>query len=522
MKKQSFLQGALILMIAGLINRVIGFVLRLILVRQIGDEGLGLFQMVYPLFMTLLLLTTAGFPVAISKLIPERMTHNDKQGGYNLLKVTLVFVCLMSILISLILYFSSGYIAQHIYRDSRTGIILLSLIPALLISPLAACFRNFFHGIHSMLPTAFSQITEQFTRLIITLSLVSTAASLGLKYQTASMAVGISAGEFAGLLILLIMFIHHLFLSDYQKLSHSDKIKKIQKKFKHNFFFDLKTIAALAIPITIGRLVNSLMMSGEAILIPRQLQLAGFSIQEATSLYGQLSGMVEQLIFLPTVITIALTTSLIPNISAARACKNYHKIKENYQDVIRITTYLGFPVTVIFLCKGSEICQLLFGYPAAGVILSHMAFSATFIYFLQVSHGMLNGLGKPQLSLLNLTLGSILKIGGILLLTRQTALGIHGAAFSIGLGYMLSALLNFIVIGHNIGYSLNIKQCFIKPLLASLLICFIEPYISSYSKKIISVSWVDLLVILILILVYAIFMGLIKAVTPEDTRRFKK
>ncbi|MFW5971864.1 MAG: putative polysaccharide biosynthesis protein [Bacillota bacterium] len=520
MKKQSFLQGALILMIAGLVNRILGFVLRIILVRTIGDEGLGLFQMTYPFFMTLLLICTAGFPVALSKLIPEKMASNDIRGSYNLLKVSLIFVLSMSLSIILIVYFSADFISTNIFSDSRTYIILLAILPALLISSLAACFRGFFQGMHTMIPTAISQITEQISRLLSTLIIISSVSYLGLKYQAAGIALGISIGEFCGLLLLIILFVYNIF----NNISNKKTItKKISVNLKHNYFSDLKNIAHLAIPITIGKIIHSIMMSGEAILIPRQLQLNGLSVQEATSIYGQLSGMVEQVLFLPTVITIALTISLVPNISDACARNNFKKIRNNYIDIIRICCYLGFPMTVIFYRMGSDICDLLFGYPQAGRLLAVMAFSSTFIYFLQVSHGMLNGLGKPHLSVINLGIGSALKLAGIFYLTAK--LGIEGAAISIGLGIALSALLNFLSIGHNIGYSINIKESIIKPLLASTFIYYSIPLFNHALKNLsfnINHKIHTIIIMFIMITLYLIIMILIKAIKSEDLKRFKK
>lgn len=517
MNKQSFLQGAVILMAAGFINRILGFILRIILVRLIGDEGLGLFQMVYPLFMTLLLISTAGFPVAISKLIPERLAKEDKNGAYHLLKVTLFFVTFMGSLMAILLYYSADFISEHIYSDARTRIILMAIAPALIISPLTASFRAFFQGFHTMIPTAISQISEQISRMVATLTLINIVGYLGLKYQSAGIALGISIGEFSGLLILLYLFINHLF---------SSRIKPGLKNIKinHKFKVDFKKIARLAIPITLGRIVNSMMLSGEAVLIPRQLQLSGLAVKEATSLYGQLSGMVEQVIFLPTVITIALTTSLIPNVSDAYARNNISKIQNNYQDVIRITTYLGFPMTVIFFTRGREICQLLFGYPEAGSLLTAMAISATFIYYLQVSSGLLNGLGKPQLALINLSIGSVIKLTGIYFLTQQPQLRIIGAVLSITMGYILSSLLNFISIGNNIGYQLNLKDAIIKPLFSSGVIFYLSHRMELIFKLIplkLSYRLENLLSLILLGIIYLIIMTLIGAIKPEDIERFR-
>lgn len=518
MKKQSFLKGALILMIAGFINRVIGFILRVIIVRNIGDHGLGLFQMIYPLFMTLLLISTAGFPVAISKLIPEKLASNKNSQIYSLLKTTLIFVFFMSIIISIFLFFSAEFIANRVYNDSRVYIIIISIIPALIISPLAASFRGFFQGMHNMIPTALSQITEQTSRFLATILLINMLGYLGLRYQSAGIALGISVGEFSGLLLLIFFFLYHL-----KKSGLLNKLFNSLKNNKNNFICSFKTITALAVPITIGRIINSLMMSGEAVLIPRQLQKSGISVDQAASLYGQLSGMVEQLLFLPTVITIALTISLIPNISDAYARNNMKKIRNNYQDIIRISIYLGLPIIVIFIQNGKDICNILFGYPEAGRLLTIMAFSAPFIYFLQVSHGMLNGLGKPQLAVFNLSIGSLLKLAGIFYLTQQTV-GIYGAAVSIGLGYVLSAVLNFIVIGHTIGYTINIIQCFIKPLLCSGTVYLLTPYLTlnKYITLNINFKIEKILNIFIIICIYLILMCAVKAINKDDINHFIK
>jgi len=522
LKKQSFLQGALILMVAGLINRIMGFILRIILVKTIGDEGLGLFQMIYPLFMTLLLIATAGFPLAISKLIPERLAENNLKGAYNFLKVSLVFVGLMAIITSLFFFFSLDYLSTHIYSDERVKIILLSMLPALLISPLAACFRGFFQGMHTMLPTAASQITEQLSRFLATLVLVTMLAQLGLRYQAAGIGLGIAIGETSGFLLLIILFAHHLYKT-YLKNRNKDELKRIfTVNIRHNYYRDFKKITALAVPVTLGKIINSLMLSGQAVLIPRQLQSGGLTINQATSLYGQLSGMVEQLIFLPTIITIALTTSLIPSVSADYANNRLAKIKNNYQDVIRISCYLGLPVSVIFFTRGKEICSLLFGYPQAGNLLAALAFSATFIYYLQVSHGMLNALGKPGIALLNLIIGSAIKLMGIYYLTPQES-GIYGAIFSIGLGYIMSAILNFTAIGHLIGYQLKPVQCFIKPLFSSFILLIINSRLYEFQKyypKSIQ-GFETIISLFIMIIIYLGTMLIIRAITPADLARFQ-
>ena len=515
MRKQSFLQGALILMFAGLFNRFIGFILRVIIVRMAGDEGLGLFQRVFPLFVTLLLLSTSGFPMAMAKLIPERMARKDLLGSYNLLKLSLLFVLCTASLIIAIMLPGVRFISKVIYRDSRTILLILAILPALLFSSLSSCFNAFFQGMHNMTPTALAQTIEQVSRFLATLLFLALLRHQAVHYRSAGIALGISIGEFSAFILLSILFINSLF-RDFQV----DK-EKIQKNLYHNYREDFKEMARLALPITAGRLAHSLMFNAEAVLIPRQLQLKGFTLKEATSLYGQLSGMAEQLIYLPTVISIALTTSLVPTIADAYTRKDFRKIKSNYQDVIRICTYLGFPLTVIFFRLGTELCGLLFAYPQAGKILSIMGLSSTFLYYQQVSNGMLNGLGKPGLSLLNMLIGSGIKLLGILFLTGPLP-GISGAAVSISLGIILTAILNFISIGDNIGYSISIKDCFAKPLLASIIIFYALPILKRFLPLLkLNFKLEIIILLLITILIYLFIMLAVKAITIEDIKHFR-
>lgn len=519
MKKQSFLQGALLLILAGLINRVIGFVLRILIVRLIGDEGLGLFQRIFPFFMTLLLISTAGFPLAISKMIPERLAGNDNRGAFRLLKISLAFILCISTIVVIISSFSVDFISTKLYNDIRLNIVLLAILPAVLISAVASCFKGFFQGMQTMTPTSLSQIIEQVSRAAATLLLLKLIRFPGIHYRSAGIALGITIGELCGLLLLMVIFFNNL------SNGFSPAISKLEKdnesRHIYDYISDFKEMACLAVPVTIGRIINSLMISAEAILIPRKLVSRGFSITEATSLYGQLSGMVEQVIFLPTIITSALTTSLIPAISHAMARNRLEKIRANYQETIRISCYLGFPITIIFHRLGSNICDLLFGYPQAGRLLAVMAFSSTFIYYLQVSQGMLNGLGKPHLALINMGIGSMIKILGIFLLTDRFP-GIFGAAISICLGVCLSALLNYIVIGNQFGYMVDIKNTYLKPLICSIILYYSSGIVEKMiSRSSLHTKMESLVIIIILMLIYLLLMILFRAITKDDLKYFK-
>ncbi|WP_280956760.1 stage V sporulation protein B [Acetohalobium arabaticum] len=452
------LQGAFVLMIAGLINRTLGFGLRLVLVRIIGDQGIGLFQMVFPVFITFSILATFGFSVAISKFVSERISQNNYHEILKILKIAVIFAVITGSFFAIILYFNAPFVANKVLNNAKTELLLKAIAPALFFVAIASMFRGFFQGLRMMIPTATSQIVEQITRIIVTLVVIKALLDYQLKYQVTGAALGISAGEGLGLLTLLLIFFK----------VKTDIIKQIQPtidiKTNWNLF---KELIKFGFPITIGKVVASLIYSLEAILIPAQLQAAGYSVTEATSLYGQLSGMVLQIVHLPTVITVAVTSSLIPAVSEAISANNHKRFQDHYQQALRLTIYTGLPAAVIFFLLPEKICSLLFGYPQAGSILQLFALGAIFLYLLQILKGILQGLGDPNIVVINSIVGLIFEVVLIYFLVSQPDIGLKGAILAITVRFIVIAMLHFVAIYRKVDLTLNLKQLIIKPFLAA-------------------------------------------------------
>lgn len=498
-------------MLAGLINRILGFGLRLILVRIIGDQGIGLFQMVFPLFVTFAIISTFGLPVAISKFVSERMAQESRQESLRLLKISLGFTLVSGTLLSIIFYFSAPFLAKQILNNAQTELILQAIAPALFFVSLASIFRGFFQGLRIMTPTAVSQIVEQVTRIIVTLIVIKNLLDYSLYYQATGAALGVSAGEALGLLTLVIIFLN--IKSNIR--SKSNPSTNIKSTF--NLFTEL---VKFGFPITVGRIVASLMYSTEAILIPARLQAAGYSMSQATSLYGQLSGMVQQIVHLPTIITAAVTSSLIPAISESLSMNNHFELRNRYQESLRIAIYAGLPAVTTFYLFPKEICEVLFGYPQAGEILKLISLGAIFLYLLQVLSGVLQGLGKPNTVVINSIIGLVFEILLIYFLTSNPDFGLKGAIIGIVVRYFIIAILNFIAIGKQIGFSLNFKQLILKPVLATGCFVIILSEVYQYLWVLWQSTLVDLIIAVVIgLIVYLLVLIITKGITTEDLNR---
>lgn len=520
MKQQTFMKGAVILMAAGLINRILGFVLRVVMVQYLGDEGVGLYSMIYPIYVTFILLSTAGFPVAVSKLVSERNAMGDVRGLEKVFWLALCFVIGMSLLLGTVLIVTSGWIAGSLLSDLRTQKLLLAIAPALVFVAVASTLRSYFQGLRTMTPTAVSQTVEQMVRIGSTMVLVAWLVGRGLSYGAAGAAFGITLGEFAGMATLVIMFFKHRVIHKGCDLLAVQPALAPPTSYGYRRAF--KEMLSLAIPITAGRVVLSLMYSLDAMLIPSQLQLAGLSVADATSQFGQLSGIALQVIFLPTIISSALTTSLVPTISDALARNRFDVIRAKYHEVLRITCYIGIPATLFFLIRGSEICYMLFKFADAGPLLSLLGIGAISTYYEHIAGGVLNGLGKPHLAVKNTILGAAFKIGGLLTLVSHPMFGIKGAAISIAAGWIVGSICDFVSIGRIIGFSINLTHIVLKPLLGTVILYMALPVfdLAGIALKI-GERWTTLMTLLISVVFYLAWMVLVRGVTREDLQKFR-
>ncbi|AZR74163.1 stage V sporulation protein B [Anoxybacter fermentans] len=520
MKQQTFLKGAVILMAASFFNRILGFILRVVMVHYLGDEGVGLYSMIYPIYVTLVLLCTAGFPVAIAKLVSEKNAQGDVHGVKRILRLAITFVIITSITIAGILLLSAEWVAKSILSDLRTYYLILAISPALIFVSIASVLRSYFQGLHTMTPTAISQMIEQLVRITASIFLIILLINKGLKYGAAGAAIGITLGEFSGMMTLIILYISHCFSGRSTDLLLRNLKTAPPSSYSYKQIF--KDLCKMGIPITLGRLIISLMYSLDAILIPTQLQRSGLSVAEATSQFGQLSGIALQVIFLPTIISVALTTSLVPTISDALARNNMQAIRAKYHEVLRITFYTGMPATLFFIFRGRQICYLLFDFAEAGSLLALLGVGAISTYFIHVAGGILNGLGKPHLAVKNMIIGAAFKIIGLLTLVSHPLLGIRGAAISIVTGWITGSIADFISLGRIVGFKLNLYHLVIKPFFGCLVLYWLLPIFDNAGKILgLNPKSVTLLTIFLSSIFYFIWMILVKGISKDDLKKFK-
>ena len=466
MKPESFLRGAFVLTAAGIVVKLLGAVYRIPFTRLVGSEGIGLYQMAYPIYTTLLAISTAGIPVAVSLLVAEKVSLGDRGGARQIFYISLVFLFLLGSLMAVGLYGAAPYLAQRVLGDARAYYSLVAVTPAVLVISVVSAFRGYFQGWQLMFPTAISEVVEQVIRVGTVLLAAWVLAPRGVEYAAAGAAFGTFTGGCGGLLILVFMFLW------IERKSKTDRTRS--GLLCSQTIPLLKRLIAYAFPISAGALVLPLVQVIDTVIIPNRLQVAGFTVHEATSQFGQLAGMAGTVVYLPAIFTISIAMALVPHLAAANSRRNRAEVNRRISAALRITVLLCLPAAAGLMLLATPIMELLFNDTAAGVVAAWLSPAALFAGLQQTTAGALQGIGNTWLPVVTLMAGCLVKIICNYHLTVLPGLGVKGAAFGSALGFFLVFLLNLFFLTRFTDYRPQLSRL-LRPLLAVTMMIMVIP-----------------------------------------------
>lgn len=465
-KNNSFLKGAAILGIAGVIVKILGAIYRVPLSNIIKSEGMGYYQTAYPFYALLLTISTAGFPIAIAKLVSERRAINDFRGAHKVFKVALAGLLIGSVLTSVFVFFAAETIVESL-GNKNAYYSLIALVPALFFVPIMSAFRGFFQGNQSMAPTAISQIIEQFFRVTAGLFLTYYLLDRGIPMAAGGASFGGSVGAMFGTITM-----GFIYLYGRKKILKQVEESIDTKEYKVEHI--IKDLLVIAIPITIGAAIAPIMDAIDVALVLKRLQSIGYTESMANDLYGNLKGMAQTLINLPQVFSIAIAMSLVPAISDANARRQKKEIESIISSGIRITLLIGLPSAFgLFVLSKPIIGLLYYKNPIetitnTGNILAILSIGVVFLTLVQSLSAILQGIGKPIVPAINLFIGAIAKVILTYTLTSIPSINIYGAAISTVVAYGIAAILDLISLKIHSKVKLSVKDIFVKPFLSAL------------------------------------------------------
>ncbi|HID0824374.1 putative polysaccharide biosynthesis protein [Clostridium botulinum] len=496
MKKQSLIKGTFILGVAGIIAKFLGLFFRWPLQMLIGDEGIGYYQMSYPLYM-FFIAAASGIPVAVSKLVSERNAVRDEGGIISVLKEAIIFMFIMGMGFTIILLLFSKDIIRFLKWDTRSYYSLIGISLAPLFISIMSVFRGFFQGMQNMNYTAISQLIEQLGRVIFGVGLAYILLPKGIEYSAGGAAIGAAAGGLLGGI--------YLFLK-YLGVKKEFRVKKVKRNFKI-----MNTILYTAIPISIGSAVGTIMSLIDSALVPQKLLEAGFTYKQSTILYGQLTGKAFTLVNVPLTLSVSLCAALVPIIAEDYILNRKMAVLKKVELAIKISMVIAVPSCLGLNFMAKPILNLIFpGQEAGYEILKHLALSIPFIVLCQTSTAILQGIGRYIRPIINLCIGCILKIVITLILVPMNNINIYGAVIGTIAGYVISAILNMMSLKRSLNISINYYEIMIKPLIASTIMIIAVVFIYFYAYNYTISSKIACLIAVFLgMIIYFIIIGLI-------------
>lgn len=504
-KKKTFLINTVILTFTALFLRGIGLVFRVYLSNIIGAEGMGLYQLIFSVYMLAATFATSGISTAVTRLCTDEMVCGNKQTVLKVLKRAVQLSIVAGTILNAGVYVFSNPIANLFIDDMRAAPSLRILSFSLVPMGVSACFKGYFMARRKTFTPSLASILEQLIRITVIVILLSKFAEKGLEASCFAVLAADTIAETASCI-----FIFFCLIKDKKKLTTAEKSGKINGSY-------LKAILKISTPITAGRYLTSILHTSESLIVPKCLSSYSGNKASGLEVFGALKGMALPIIFFPSSFLLSISTLLIPEISESAALDDKGTIRRDVEKVIGITI-IGSVLAggCFFLCSNS-VGMALYKSKEVGVLINVLSPFIPLMYLESVVDGILKGLNKQNATLLYNTIDSILRITLILLFVPK--LGMDGFLIIMVFSNILTCTLNFIKLLKVTVLKFDFKNWFLKPTCSIIIaICFARQLCKNISNHIAYI----IISISIISTIYFILILITKAVDIKSYKNIRK
>lgn len=522
-KKETFMQSILVLMLSQVMIKILGLVYKLYLTNKegFGDTGNAIYNSGYQIYALLLAISSIGVPNAIAKLISERLAKGDSKGVNRIFKVSLFFFAFIGFLGTLLLFVGANYIANVLLQIPEAELTLVALSPAVFFVSIGSVIRGYFNGHQRMKITATSQTLEQVAKTITTIIIVE-VISLAFTTDVTIMAAG------ANLATTLSVFMSFAYLFRYYKFKKSNMEVEVSEVCEEPSYETksikeiVKSIIAISLPISLSSLVSAINKIIDSVTAVRGLK--NFLPEEiAKAQFGIYTGKVDVLVGLPLSFNIAFATVLVPSIAKLLAQRNKKEASNVVKFSMISTILIGLPCTFGMIIFAEPILKLLFpNAPEGTVLLQITSLTIIFMMMAQTINGALQGIGKYKIPAIALGCGVLVKFILNLILIPIPSIGINGVAIGSIVCHVISFGIGFIVLKNTLDTKFSTKKYITKPIIATVIMS-----IASYLLYIILaqlISWKLALIIAIgfAIISYVFAVCALRILTKDEIYRLPK
>ncbi|MEH7115409.1 oligosaccharide flippase family protein [Neobacillus niacini] len=432
-----FYKGILFLALSAFLGEGVEFLVNLILAKELGKHGLGLYMSILPSIYLLVLLSSFELPVSISKFVAEKEEKFHRNILYHAITITIIFTSILLLLAVVLIPFISVFNGYHPY----TRWLVILLIPVISFTSVA---RGYFMGRHQMGKIAIANFVRKSIQLVLLFLLFRF-----FEFNPES-ALLIAIASFIGSEIAVFLYLCYTLIIQFQQLRRMPFSNLNRKAVRKN-------LMAVSVPTTGLRLFSALTGAIQPFLIKAALVRSGLSETIATEHFGMLMGVAVSIGFFPAFIAHSLMIVLIPAVSKTYSMKDYSTLQKMLSQVMTLTFLYGVPAIVAFYVFAPQLTSIFFESSTAAVYLQMLWPFFLFHFFVMPMQAFLIGLGLIKETFIHAIWSTIVSFSVIILLAVRPEWRMEGVIIAMNTGSLLLALMHYLSICKKIGVSIFMK-----------------------------------------------------------------
>ena len=508
---KSLVGGMTVLGISGIICKFIGVLFSIPLTWLIGTGGQGLFQSVYPTYSLLLTISSAGLPVAVSRMVAHTLTKGDPRSAKTVFKLALYILSAVGCLLTILMLVGSGFLANRVSQpESKIGFIAIA--PCVFLVCVMSAIRGFMQGQQNMVPTAISQLIEQVGKVCFSLPLAWLGMKTDIAHGAAGALLGITCAETLALLFMAVTYL--------RKRGAFDSLVQTSDSEPLSTRAAARDLMVISIPITISACIVPLATFIDSAMLVERMLIAGLDLPTARSYYGIQTGLVVRLINIPTALALSISMSLVPAVTSAVASGDREAVRRESDLGMRFAFLIGLPCSVGMSLLSYNIMAFFYSHTLtqdeltlAGELLSMSALTVVLFTVVQATTAILQGVRKQRIPMYTLIAGVASKIALNYILVARPNIHIHGGPIASLVCYSVSMIPNIFFAIKYTGMRFNWQGWLLRPGLAALAMG-----LAVYGlRSLLPVTyWATILEVIVGVAVYFAAALAVKAIRKED------
>ena len=490
MEKDNFFKNSFILTASNITTGLLGFAFSIYLSKILGAEGIGLYNIIMPIYNLFICLMTAGIVAALSKVSAVYSERNETNNLTKTINSVALFNIIWALLIGILVFFLAPFISKYGINDVRTINAIKVTCPAMIFISLSNILKGYFLGVSKIKVPALVDIFEKGMRIITITILVYAFSTENLTTLVTLAYVSLAIGEFQSLVLLFFY---------YRKCIRKLPKSNVKPEGRAQLLFN---VLIISLPLCINGFLSNIFATLSTLIVPRRLLAAGFSYGEALSLIGKYTGMAVTLIGIPLIVVNSINSLLIPDLSQSLSRGDSYEASVRIKKVMKISFLLGLSTTVICSLIPYELGNLFYNRQDLGSFIFMASLSAPIFFTSSIMFGVLNGLNKQGIIVRNSFIIALMELICLFIFTSIPNINIYGYSITLFITSSFSIILNLYEVKKEIKINISLTNVLIFILLAILTFLILNIFIKRFLYPLSTFETLFVVLITFLIFIY--------------------